>query len=66
MFEKVFLIHTTRTTVELSYGFEIFDDATQNELFSELVGDKLVHLACTAREQPPNMGRVNTWLKMGN
>jgi ferredoxin--NADP+ reductase len=65
MFEKVFLIHTTRTTVELSYGFEIFDDATQNELFSELVGDKLVHLACTTREQSPNMGRISQWIEDG-
>lgn len=65
MFEKVLLIHTTRNSVELSYGFEIFDDATQNELLSELVDGKLVHLACTTREQSPNMGRINTWIEDG-
>ncbi len=64
-FDQVILTHTCREAAELAYGHEIVSQCREDELLSEVVGDKLVHLATVTREDGPATGRMTDWLKDG-
>jgi ferredoxin--NADP+ reductase len=36
-----------------------------DELLSEMVGDRLLHIATTTREESPAMGRMTDWIRDG-
>ncbi len=64
-FEQVILTHTCRDAHELDYGFEIVRQCEQDELLSEVVGGRLLHLPTTTREKTATMGRMTDWLADG-
>jgi len=64
-FEHVFLTHTCRDVGELDYGKHLIEQIRTDEILSELVGDKLTHIATTTREQSPQMGRMTDWIRDG-
>lgn len=64
-FEQVILTQTCREVAELDYGHALVAAIRQDEMLSELVGDKLVHIATTTREQSPAMGRMTDWIRDG-
>ncbi|MFO1106806.1 MAG: ferredoxin--NADP reductase [Amaricoccus sp.] len=64
-FEQVILTQTCRQVGELAYGYDLVDRIARDELLSEMVGDKLTHIATTTREQSPSMGRMTDWIRDG-
>ena len=64
-FDQVILTHTCRDVHELDYGFEIVRQCKEDELLSEVVGGKLLHLPTTTREKSAQMGRMTDWLNDG-
>lgn len=64
-FDRVILTHTCRTQGELDYGTHLIAQIRSDELLQEVVGDKLMHLATTTREQSPIMGRMTDWIRDG-
>jgi len=64
-FEQVILTQTCRDAAELDYGLDLVAQIRGDELLSELVGDKLVHIATTTREQSAQMGRMTDWIRDG-
>jgi ferredoxin--NADP+ reductase len=64
-FEQVILTHTCREVAELGYGHDLVARIAGDELLSEMVGDKLLHIATTTREQSPAMGRMTDWIRDG-
>ena len=59
------LTHTCRDVAELAYGYDLVDRIRGDEMLSEMVGDKLVHIETTTREQSPRMGRMTDWIRDG-
>ena len=64
-FEQVVLTHTCRDRAELDYGHDLIARIRGDELLSEMVGDKLLHIATTTREDSPAMGRMTDWIRDG-
>ncbi len=64
-FEQVVLTHTCRERHELDYGFDLVARITGDEMLSEIVGDKLLHIPTTTREDSPRMGRMTDWIRDG-
>jgi ferredoxin--NADP+ reductase len=64
-FERVYLTHTCRESAELDFGKDLVAKIRADEILSEIVGDKLVHLTTTTREQSPDMGRMTDWIRDG-
>jgi ferredoxin--NADP+ reductase len=64
-FDQVVLTHTCRQVAELAYAVELIARIRGDEMLSELVGDKLVHIATTTREESPQMGRMTDWIRDG-
>jgi ferredoxin--NADP+ reductase len=64
-FDQVVLTHTCRQVAELGYGHDLMTRIRGDELLSELVGDKLLHLPTTTREESPAMGRMTDWVRDG-
>jgi ferredoxin--NADP+ reductase len=64
-FERVYLTHTCREAAELDFGKDLVARIRADEILSEIVGDKLVHLTTTTREQSPDMGRMTDWIRDG-
>lgn len=64
-FEQVILTHTCREVGELSYGHHLVDGVAAHEFLPEIVGDKLMHIATTTREESPAMGRMTDWIRDG-
>ncbi|ORE96278.1 ferredoxin--NADP reductase [Acuticoccus yangtzensis] len=68
-FEKVILVQTCRQMAELQYGIDIVDEIRRDEMLSELVGDRLHHVATVTREEPgPNtlVGRCTDLVRSGD
>ncbi len=61
-FDKVILTQTCRERKELDYGSSLIEEITNDELLSEIVGDKLQFVATTTREESDQMGRMTDWL----
>lgn len=64
-FEEVILTHTTRDIAELKYGFDLVEEVRNDELLSEVVGDKLRHYATVTREDYPFTGRITDLMENG-
>ncbi|KEA06858.1 ferredoxin--NADP reductase [Rhizobium rhizogenes] len=64
-FEEVILTHTTRDVAELKYGFDLVEEIRNDELLSEVVGDKLRHYATVTREDYPFTGRITDLMENG-
>jgi ferredoxin--NADP+ reductase len=64
-FEQVVLTHTCRDLSELAYGNELVAGIRADELLSEMVDGKLLHIATTTREPSPAMGRMTDWIRDG-
>jgi ferredoxin--NADP+ reductase len=64
-FDRVVLTHTCRQVAELGYGHDLLARIRGDEVLSEMVGDKLTHVATTTREPSPAMGRMTDWIRDG-
>lgn len=64
-FEEVILTHTCREVAELKYGFDLVEEIRNDEMLSEIVGDKLKHYATVTREDYPFQGRITDLLENG-
>ena len=64
-FDQVVLTQTCREVGELAYGYDLVDGIRTHEFLPEIVGDKLVHIATTTREESPAMGRMTDWIRDG-
>ena len=64
-YDQVILTQTCREVAELDYGHALVKAIREDEMLSELVGDKLVHIATTTREESPAMGRITDWIRDG-
>jgi ferredoxin--NADP+ reductase len=64
-FDKVVLTQTCRQVGELAYGYDLIRRIAENEFLPEIVGDKLLHIATTTREESPAMGRMTDWIRDG-
>lgn len=57
-FETIVLVHGCRQISELAYGETVVERLKQDELFSELMADKLVYYPTVTREPFRNRGRI--------
>ena len=64
-FEEVILTHTCRNIAELQYGFDLVNEIKNDEILSEIVGDKLKHYATVTREDYPFKGRITDLIENG-
>jgi ferredoxin/flavodoxin---NADP+ reductase len=64
-FEEVILCHTCREVAELQYGFDLVNEIRNDEILSEIVGDKLKHYATVTREEFPFKGRITDLIANG-
>ncbi len=64
-FEEVILTHTCREVAELKYGFDLVEEIKNDEILSEIVGDKLKHYATVTREDYPFQGRITDLMENG-
>ena len=64
-YEEVILTHTAREVAELKYGFDLVEEIRNDEILSEIVGDKLRHYATTTREEFPLQGRITDLIENG-
>lgn len=64
-YDKVILTHTCRDVAELDYGFKLVQDIKDDEILSEVVGDKLIHFTSTTREHSSQMGRITNLAEDG-
>lgn len=64
-FEEVILTHTCREVAELQYGFDLVEEIKNDEILSEIVGDKLKHYATVTREDYPFKGRITDLIENG-
>lgn len=64
-FEKVVLIHGVRNVDELAYQDLIENILPNDEIFAELVKDKLVYYPTVTREAFRNQGRLTTLIENG-
>jgi ferredoxin--NADP+ reductase len=64
-FERIVVTHTCRTAAELQYGFELMEQIKTDEILSELVGDKLLHVTSVTREDYPVQGRITDLMRSG-
>ncbi len=64
-FDEVILTHTCREVAELEYGKQLVDSIRNDEMLSEIVGDKLKYYPTTTREESPKMGRITDLMKSG-
>ncbi len=64
-FEKVIVVHGTRTVAELAYDDLIQKELPNNEFFGDLVKEKLIYYPTVTREPFRNQGRITTLLANG-
>jgi len=64
-YEEVILTHTCRDVAELKYGFDLVEEIRNDEILSEIVGDKLKHYATVTREDYPFKGRITDLMESG-
>ncbi len=64
-FDRVILTHTCRARAELDYGLDLVAKIRGDDLLSALVGDKLIHIPTTTREDSDRMGRMTDWIRDG-
>jgi ferredoxin--NADP+ reductase len=57
-FEQIVLVHGCRQVSELTYGERLIEGLRQDELFGELVAEKLAYYPTVTREPFRNRGRI--------
>jgi ferredoxin--NADP+ reductase len=57
-FEKIVLVHGCRQVSELAYGERVVRDLETDELFGEILKDKLIYYPTVTREPFRNRGRI--------
>jgi len=57
-FEKIVLVHGCRQVSELAYGEKLVASLREDELFGELLADKLIYYPTVTREPFKNRGRI--------
>ncbi len=64
-FEKIILVHGVRMTSELAYEQYLSDELPNDELFGELLRDKLIYYPTVTREPYRNRGRLTDLIESG-
>ncbi|MDE8348377.1 MAG: ferredoxin--NADP reductase [Acidocella sp.] len=64
-YERIILVHGTRTIAELGYGELIVNMLREHEFFGELAREKLLYYPTVTREAFRNIGRITTLLETG-
>ncbi len=64
-FEQIVLIHGVRQVSELAYQDYLTRDLRQDEIFGEIVGDKLLYYPTVTREPFRNRGRLTDLIESG-
>ena len=64
-FEKIVLIHGTRTVSEVAYADYIQHELPKNEFFGEDVAEKLIYYPTVTREPFRNQGRLTDLIESG-
>ena len=68
-YDEVIITHTCREVGELTYGAELIDSISKDELLVELIGAenlaKLRYYPTTTREASPKMGRITDLMRSG-
>src|SRR5579863_4941723 len=64
-YEQIVLVHGCRQVAELAYGEQIVEALRHDELFSEVIGDKLVYYPTVTREPFRNRGRITALIAAG-
>jgi ferredoxin/flavodoxin---NADP+ reductase len=68
-YDEVIITHTCRDVAELTYGRELIEGLSKDEMMVELLGAenlaKLRYYPTTTREQSPKMGRITTLIETG-
>ncbi|MDP9140392.1 MAG: ferredoxin--NADP reductase [Pseudomonadota bacterium] len=64
-FEKIILVHGVRMTSELAYEQYLTEELPNDELFGELLRDKLIYYPTVTREPYRNRGRLTDLIESG-
>lgn len=64
-FEKVILVHGVRKVEDLAYRQLFEKDLFEDEIFGDMVKDKLIYYPTVTRDEFKNQGRVTDLLKSG-
>ncbi|MET0290755.1 MAG: ferredoxin--NADP reductase [Steroidobacteraceae bacterium] len=64
-FEKIVIIHGTRSVSDLAYGEWLTRDLPQHELLGEQVRNQLIYYPTVTREPFRNSGRITTLIETG-
>lgn len=64
-FERVILTHSCRFVAELQYGFDLIKEIADDEILSEMVGDRLTHFTSVTREDYEHKGRITALIEDG-
>ena len=64
-FEDVILTHTCREVAELKYGQDLIEEIRNDEMLSEVVGNKLRLYSTVTREDYPFQGRITDLIANG-
>lgn len=65
-FEKVVVVHGTRSVSDLAYAQFISRDLPQHEFLGELIREKLIYYPTVTREPFRNRGRITTLIESGD
>ncbi len=68
-YDEVIITHTCREVGELTYGAELIESISNDEMLQELIGEenlkKLRYYPTTTREESPKMGRITDLMRDG-
>jgi ferredoxin/flavodoxin---NADP+ reductase len=64
-YEQIVLVHGCRQVAELAYGERIVESLRNDELFGEIIGDKLHYYPTVTREPFRNRGRITDLIASG-
>jgi ferredoxin/flavodoxin---NADP+ reductase len=64
-YEQIVLVHGCRQVAELAYGERIVKSLRNDELFGEIIGDKLQYYPTVTREPFRNRGRITDLITSG-
>lgn len=64
-FEKVIVTHTVRNVADLNYGGLFGHDLANDEILSEVIGDKLAYYPTVTREEFKTRGRITDLIASG-
>lgn len=62
-FDKVILMHTTRTVAELQYSRDLIRNIAQDDMLQDIINGKLQFYDSVTREQYDRIGRITTLIE---